>query len=226
MILRLLAEENYWLLLVFTLYLITILIFSVIYYAIYLRNPQSFSFNVDVLKSQSGIFKSETEKEIALLTIKLAALKALLRELNGAPISFPKFQETKTLQIKDFRFGFTTFVVVSDTGSSARITRTIDLYDVKGSHIFGIDGDEFPHIIKKLEKKLDKLKKRLMTLSTATPMVWSYWDFLYFSVITQATVGYGDILPNSTFVRMLVAAQTLIALLFLVVIINLVFQKS
>jgi len=89
-----------------------------------------------------------------------------------------------------------------------------------------INADEFPGIIRSTERKLSKLKKRLATLSTMTPMVWSYWDFLYFSVITQATVGYGDILPNRTAVRMLVCLQTLIALVFLVVVINLVFRNN
>lgn len=44
---------------------------------------------------------------------------------------------------------------------------------------------------------------------------WSYWDFLYFSTITQTTVGYGDILPNATYVRIIVILQVLIGVLFI-----------
>lgn len=47
-------------------------------------------------------------------------------------------------------------------------------------------------------------------------------DFVYFSLITQSTVGYGDILPNSTAVRVLVSVQILLGYLILVVLINLV----
>lgn len=55
--------------------------------------------------------------------------------------------------------------------------------------------------------------------------IWSFWDFLYFSTITQGTVGYGDILPNSTKVRMIVMLQTIITVFLLVVIINVSFSK-
>jgi hypothetical protein len=45
---------------------------------------------------------------------------------------------------------------------------------------------------------------------------FSVLDFLYFSVMTVATVGYGDIIPNSTGVRLIVVAQVLLGA-FLVV---------
>ncbi len=38
---------------------------------------------------------------------------------------------------------------------------------------------------------------------------WSSLDFIYFSAITQLTVGYGDIMPNSTAVRIVVILQAL-----------------
>lgn len=44
---------------------------------------------------------------------------------------------------------------------------------------------------------------------------WSYWDFLYFSTITQTTVGYGDILPNTTYVRILVILQVLLGVIII-----------
>ena len=34
------------------------------------------------------------------------------------------------------------------------------------------------------------------------------WNFLYFSSVTITTLGYGDILPNSTIVRVLVMFET------------------
>jgi hypothetical protein len=50
---------------------------------------------------------------------------------------------------------------------------------------------------------------------------WGLWDFMYFSAITQTTVGYGDILPNATAIRLLVVAQVLVGYTFLVVVLNL-----
>jgi hypothetical protein len=41
---------------------------------------------------------------------------------------------------------------------------------------------------------------------------WGYFDFVYFSAMTQATVGYGDIVPNNTFTRLLAAIQVLTGL--------------
>jgi uncharacterized membrane protein len=52
--------------------------------------------------------------------------------------------------------------------------------------------------------------------------VWSFWDFLYFSVVTQTTVGYGDILPNSTCVRVCVILQILIGLVLIAFALNLI----
>lgn len=40
----------------------------------------------------------------------------------------------------------------------------------------------------------------------------SILDFIYFSFITVSTVGYGDIVPQHTFVRVLVLVQVLFAL--------------
>jgi uncharacterized membrane protein len=52
--------------------------------------------------------------------------------------------------------------------------------------------------------------------------MWSFWDFVYFSGITITTVGFGDILPNSTGVRMIVLFEVLIGVLLLVIVINIV----
>jgi ABC-type Fe3+-siderophore transport system permease subunit len=42
--------------------------------------------------------------------------------------------------------------------------------------------------------------------------IWDYVDFVYFSTMTQTTVGYGDIVPNTTFTRLLAAVQVLMGL--------------
>ena len=35
----------------------------------------------------------------------------------------------------------------------------------------------------------------------------SYWDILYFSIISQSTIGYGDIVPNSNKTKIIVIMQ-------------------
>jgi len=46
--------------------------------------------------------------------------------------------------------------------------------------------------------------------------LWQDLDFLYFSTITISTVGYGDILPNSTIVRVVVIFEILLGQFLLV----------
>lgn len=43
----------------------------------------------------------------------------------------------------------------------------------------------------------------------------SLWNFLYFSTVTITTLGYGDILPNSTLVRILVMVETIFGVFIL-----------
>lgn len=47
-------------------------------------------------------------------------------------------------------------------------------------------------------------------------------DFIYYSLITMATLGFGDIVPNSTIIRILVTAEVLIGFFIAVVAINIV----
>ncbi len=48
----------------------------------------------------------------------------------------------------------------------------------------------------------------------------SFVDYVYFSFITSATVGYGDILPSSDFAKIMVSIQTVIFLIFIVLFLN------
>ncbi|MBT8419372.1 MAG: potassium channel family protein, partial [Gammaproteobacteria bacterium] len=81
--------------------------------------------------------------------------------------------------------------------------------------------DSIVKVVGDLKQKIDRTKYRFESASDRHPEVWSYFDFLYFSTITQTTVGYGDILPNSTTIRMFVMSQALIGLVLFVVVINL-----
>lgn len=75
------------------------------------------------------------------------------------------------------------------------------------------------------ESREQELQNRIEAFKTGSPDLWSFWDFFYFSAITQFTVGYGDILPNATSVRLVVVLQTFVAALLLVVVINLTFRN-
>ncbi len=73
------------------------------------------------------------------------------------------------------------------------------------------------------EKEYQDLKDRQNTITTQlrdSNHYLSFWDFLYFSTITQSSTGYGDILPNSRFVRMTVTFQIIAGLFVLGILIN------
>jgi hypothetical protein len=64
------------------------------------------------------------------------------------------------------------------------------------------------------------LTKRLVRASDTQLNQWGTLDFVYFSVITQATIGYGDIIPNSHVTRMVVMAQVLVSVALLTVVLT------
>lgn len=73
-----------------------------------------------------------------------------------------------------------------------------------------------------VENAAERCRDRLDSFTEPLPRIWSFRDFLYFSIVTQTTLGYGDILPNSSTVRTIVAIQVLLGLALFVVIINMV----
>lgn len=90
----------------------------------------------------------------------------------------------------------------------------------------GIYKDMISPLINKISNDLDEKKNHFSLNKDNKQIIWSFWDFFYFSAITQATVGYGDILPNSTMVRLFVVLQVLIGLLMLGISINIVFGSK
>jgi uncharacterized membrane protein len=70
------------------------------------------------------------------------------------------------------------------------------------------------------------VEERLVSITSDTPLVWGFWDFIYFSTVIQTTIGLGDILPNSTLVRKLVVLQVIIGYGLLSVALNLVLSQA
>ena len=57
-------------------------------------------------------------------------------------------------------------------------------------------------------------------------MFFSSIDFLYFSAVTITTLGYGDILPNSNIVRLLVMMEALFGVFFAGIFVSSLFIKN
>jgi len=123
-------------------------------------------------------------------------------------------------------------------GPGDKTVPQITLFDSQGrnlgrwyedGHHSGFDIDGLRRIagrhLAAVEDAAERCRDRLDSLTQPLPRIWSFPDFLYFSIVTQTTLGYGDILPNSSTVRRIVAIQVLLGLALLVVIINMVVRS-
>ena len=100
---------------------------------------------------------------------------------------------------------------------------TLETWNYPGTWPFRLDDYIQFHkeALLRCDETIERLIQRSATLGSAHPDLWGYLDFLYFSAITQTTVGYGDILPNKTSVRMLVVIQILVGYFVIVTMVSL-----
>jgi hypothetical protein len=75
-------------------------------------------------------------------------------------------------------------------------------------------------ITQELDNDILQAQENRKELERESVHIWGYIDFLYFSSITQSTVGYGDILPNDTSIRWVVICQIIFAYAILIVGLN------
>jgi len=68
------VSHNLWIFVVFAVYVAIVFVFAITYHEIFKRSPRSFAFNADVLRRQSELFKTATDKEVAKIETNLAIL--------------------------------------------------------------------------------------------------------------------------------------------------------
>ncbi len=81
--------------------------------------------------------------------------------------------------------------------------------------------NEFKSRLLVIDRALVVVKRNLLKIDESL----NYFDFLYFSVITQSSTGYGDILPNNRQIRIVVTGQILISIFLLSFALNRVIIK-
>ncbi|HKI05352.1 MAG TPA: potassium channel family protein [Thermoanaerobaculia bacterium] len=241
------ANRNQWILSVFLFYVALVFLFGAIYFLIYSSNRRAFAFNSDIIRSQSRAVEIDSYSRLEQLELELRQLKQLKQDLVTMDADPTLGREFGGLFLTStFRGAGRDYTVIWPKARNAfpgggeppptnlRIT-TLDGEEsvrVVGSSHYDLPqtASEFRSLCDKWisdwEATQEEVQAVLDSLGTDSPKVWSYWDFLYFSAITQFTVGYGDILPNSTFVRLVVLLQTCIAALLLVVVINVAFTTG
>jgi hypothetical protein len=237
----LIHDRNAWLFSTFAIYVAFLFLFALVYQLIYRMRTGSFSFNGDIYRSQDRSYRAMKAQEAEHLTPIVSALTLMQEELSKGPAGFVR--EGHSASTLASQSGYEARLVAriiiggAPTGAGTRAWRELTIQDPSGAAlILGEDvGEKYalPKNASDFQTTLNKMSAdfrqtitddlNVVSAPTASPAMWSYWDFLYFSTITQSTVGYGDILPNSTTVRMVVVAQIVVGYALLVVILNLVF---
>lgn len=218
-------------------YIGSIVAFGVLYHRLYLKVPTRFLFAQDIASTQRSTVREMKTARLAQAAFARSALMEARPIVGSDAASITSgFYRVATVTTPDG----STLRLVALTGPPAGGIRGVvfTYVDVTGhEHDFGtIDGQvpprnmpEFEALvtmrIAQLESEAANLKEFLAGIDNSTSRLWSLMDFVYFSTITQTTVGYGDILPNSSLIRSLVALQILIGYALLVVAVNVVLLR-
>jgi hypothetical protein len=218
-------------------YIGSIVAFGLLYHRLYLKVPNRFLFAQDIASTQRSTVRETKTARLAQAAFARSALMEARPIIGSDAASITSgFYRVATLTTP----AGATLRLVALTGPPAGGIRGVvfTYVDVTGhEHDFGaIDGkvpprnmQEFEALIAmrvaQLESEEANLKKFLAGLDNSTSTLWNIMDFVYFSTITQTTVGYGDILPNSSLIRLLVATQILIGYALLVVAVNVVLLR-
>lgn len=229
---------------VFAMYMALVFLFAAIYFALYRNDPNAFAFSGDILRTQSARVSTETNLELATIGTELAYLKQLQQHLRSDTTEPTRGTEHLSMWLtSSVRNTSTEFKVSWCKARASRSPQTpftlLYVTDAaRGTHVILTGKSHYSLPESRVDfialadqwiadhcEREDQLREISSSLETESPLAWSYFDFIYFSAITQFTVGYGDILPNSQSVRMVVTIQTCVAAGLLVVVINLLGPK-
>jgi hypothetical protein len=227
-----LTDQNIWQIGTFSLFVFTIFVFAVIYYRLYRRRRSHFTFNSDVLSQQKNLVRNDIQESLKITTIELQLLSEALDYVQNLGIKHLGREEKQFFDLTSGRIMlFYRYDAASEgIGTQCNITFYSAGYARIGCRAIDEWWQRDPVVVlndvrQEIIEQEKSLQERLGTISTDTPDVWSFWDFIYFSTITQTTVGYGDILPNSTKIRLCVCAQIILGYSIIIVVLNLVFAS-
>ena len=220
---------------VFALFVASILVFAALYQYLYKTDALHFFFNEAITHRQKEIVQSKSTQELALLAKQIVLLSQLLTVLverktavlaESAPhdVILPSGVTYQFRRMPSVGSAPMPGALVSVLGENG--VAVLDEFSIPYVRCPERDTEEFITVaksgIQSFSRRSIELEQKIRSLSTDSPKVWSIMDFIYFSTIIQATVGLGDILPNSTLVRCLVVSQVLIGYLILMVALNMV----
>jgi hypothetical protein len=207
-------------------YLLIIIVFASVYYHKYVTKHSNFSFNQDIRAAQSVNIEEALASQLADANLSIEALRAIQMQIEIGKV--PSVVNLRGNESPKFK------VETAHSNSQIGITGLVfpdrlagifvsDLQDRRiaafAEHVFSRHFSLLQFVKGNLDEEIrlqEDLQKRQAELHTEKPTLWSYWDFLYFSGTTLATVGFGDILPNTTTIRLLTLSEVLLGQLLLV----------
>lgn len=240
--------SNYKYQIIFIIYLASIFLFSFVYWLLYRRNQFIFTFNQDISRKRITEKIEQLENNIKERTRNWKFTKEVYKLMSNPNRRFhmvhqkEKFINSGILELS-YKLSDGTVVItdraVDESGFKfyyriliKRINEIGEIqqsYEFKHSKKYECENKDrlmrsFRYEIKELLKSNSKNRIRLKKIRQNIEGAWNYFDLLYFSFITQTTVGYGDILPNSTIIRVLVCLQIMFSVLLLTVVLNISFK--
>lgn len=223
------ADSSRWqpLVATFGLYLAVIVAFGWCYYLLYRAREDRFQFATNITAAQLKNVLSRASTATRIYAREIESMKIVRDAVASGALA------TSGTLANGHRVETRTYTIFSGWGESQdRLCLTVtdrDGYivcDVEGPRDEELSQSYFTNWLDQMlstwTARRDHWSQRAKQVGDDPGRAWGLWDFMYFSAITQTTVGYGDILPNATAIRMLVVAQVLIGYTFLVVVLNLV----
>jgi hypothetical protein len=214
-------------------YLCKIIFFATLHFLIFTFAPLSYVFSSDVTKSKSALDLSIVRAEVDANATDLLAVRQLLK--NPADVfrglsNRGSYRITPQSSIEDrattvglppggFVILHDVYVTTRDRASCLSCSERPDaLIRAARAVLDGKTPNELKFALERLSNALDReaneMSARISDLKALRP-VWRNFDFLYFSTITETTVGYGDIIPTSDASRVAVMFQVTSGLFFL-----------
>jgi len=222
------------LLTVFVAYVAIIPLFGLAYFLLYRRRRSHFVFAGDIYSSRLSEERQDAEDRISWLRALLEYFQSFAADHRHGVAREEYSNERATLQLSNscsvVLEKHTMHVPAGGASELAPFVRLLraDGTSLREGSIVGHgflsgfrNGTEYVlAAIAPLTEDLRRAEEYRVALESPGPQIWRYLDFLYFSTITQSTVGYGDILPNSTLVRSIVMLQIVMGYALLVVVLN------
>jgi ion channel len=223
----------------FALYLFSIVVFANIYFAIYGRDRRNFAFHADIAEQHREEARSRLNARLQSASERARLLEEALVEVAAhANLSNAKREEIVLVTATGALVHFEPTVQLVPSGGptprSEPSTR-LELRDPVGNIVWqtewaaGPDSSEPGYFGKSIKRFAEQQRKEEQSTTMSLEAVekdaaaeWTLLDFLYFSTIIQSTVGLGDMLPNSTISRRIVAIQIIVGYAILVLLLNIV----